>query len=100
MFAAIGITVVFAAVVGGFLMEEGNLHVLFQPAELVIIFGAAAGSFLIASPARIVKLVVRNLAAVFSGGGTTKEAYLELLSLLNLILTKIRKDGLISVEAE
>jgi chemotaxis protein MotA len=100
MFAAIGITVVFAAVVGGFLMEEGNLHVLFQPAELVIIFGAAAGSFLIASPARVVKLVVRNLAAVFSGGGTNKEAYLELLSLLNLILTKIRKDGLISVEAD
>lgn len=100
MFAAIGIVVVLSAVVGGFLMEEGNLHVLFQPAEIVIIFGAAAGSFLIASPARVVKLVVENLAAVFSGGATTKDAYLELLALLNLILSKIRKDGLISVEAD
>lgn len=100
MFAAAGIMVVISAVIGGFLMEEGNLHVLFQPAELVIIFGAALGSFLIASPTRVVKLVAKNVGAVFAGGGTGKESYLELLTLLYTILSKIRKDGLISVEAD
>ena len=41
MFAIIGILVVFGAVVAGYLMEHGNLKVLIQPAELVIIGGAA-----------------------------------------------------------
>ncbi|KAF0122580.1 MAG: chemotaxis protein MotA [bacterium] len=44
MFVIIGIVVVFGSVIGGFLMEGGNLHVLFQPAELVIIFGASIGA--------------------------------------------------------
>src|SRR6266568_4792146 len=43
MFAIIGIVVVFGAVVGGYLMEHGNLKVLLQPAELLIIGGAGAG---------------------------------------------------------
>lgn len=100
MFAAIGIVVVASAVIGGFLMEEGNLYVLIQPAELLIIFGAALGSFLIASPSKIVSFVLKNIGTVFSGGGTSKEAYLELLTLLNVLLSKIRKEGLVSIEAD
>ena len=34
MFVIIGIVVVFGAIVGGYLMEHGNLQVLIQPAEL------------------------------------------------------------------
>jgi chemotaxis protein MotA len=43
MFAILGILVVIGAIVGGYLMEHGNLLVLVQPAELVIIGGAAIG---------------------------------------------------------
>ncbi len=50
MLVIIGFIIVIASVVGGYLMEQGNLSVLFQPAELVIIGGAAIGSFIIASP--------------------------------------------------
>ena len=46
----IGILVVMGAVIGGYLMEHGNLEVLIQPAELVIIGGAALGTVLIANP--------------------------------------------------
>ena len=38
MFAIIGIVVVFGCVVGGYLMEHGNLRVLLQPADLVTEF--------------------------------------------------------------
>ncbi len=100
MFAAIGILIVLGAVVGGYLMEHGNLSVLLQPAELVIIFGAAIGSFLISSPAKVVGLVVKNISTIFSAENSSKTTYLELLSLLNLIFSKIRKDGLISIEAD
>ena len=40
-FRIIGIVVVFGAVLAGYLMEHGNLRVLMQPAELIIILGAA-----------------------------------------------------------
>jgi len=41
MFSIIGIVVVIGAIVSGYLMEKGNLLVLMQPAEMVIIAGAA-----------------------------------------------------------
>ena len=55
MFAIIGILVVFGAVIGGYLMEKGHLVVLLQPAELLIIGGAAFGTLLIANPVHILK---------------------------------------------
>ncbi len=100
MFAIVGIVVVLGAVIGGYLMEHGNLGVIFQPAELVIIFGAAIGSFLVASPSKVVGLVVKHISAIFGGKGRSKENYLELLSLMNTLFMKIRKDGLISIEAD
>jgi chemotaxis protein MotA len=100
MFTIIGFVVVVVAVVGGFLMGGGNLHVLWQPAEFIIIFGAALGAFFISSPGGIVGLVFKNISTIFSAGAATKKEYLELLSLMSTIFSKIRKDGLISIEAE
>ena len=67
MFAIIGIVVVFAAVIGGFLMEKGHILVLMQPAELLIIAGAAAGTLLVANPLRILKDIVAGLLGVAEG---------------------------------
>jgi chemotaxis protein MotA len=100
MFTIIGIIVVSGAVIGGFMMEHGNPAILFVPAEAVIIFGAALGSFLIASPSKVVRLVVGHVSAIFSAKAHSKEHFLELLSLLNILFMKIRKDGLISIEGE
>ncbi|MDA8239452.1 MAG: flagellar motor stator protein MotA [Nitrospiraceae bacterium] len=100
MFAIVGIVVVLGSIISGYLLEHGNLSVLFQPAEVVIIFGAAIGSFLISSPGPVAKLVAGNIGKVFSGGGTTKAHYLEILALLSLIFSKIRKEGLISIESD
>ena len=100
MFVIIGALVVLGSVIGGFLIEEGNLHTLIQPAEIIIIFGAAIGSFLIASPPRIVSLVIKNLTSILSSKSQSKSNYLELLSLLYQLFSKIRKEGLISIEAD
>jgi chemotaxis protein MotA len=100
MFAIIGMVVVFGAVLTGYLMEHGNLSVLVQPAELVIIFGAAFGSFLIANPAKIVSLTTKSLASIIGGKSPSKEKYLEFLSLLFQIFSKIRKEGLVSIESD
>ena len=63
MFSIIGIVVVFGCIVAGYLMEHGNLKVLIQPAELIIIGGAAAGTVLIANPLHILKQIAGGLGA-------------------------------------
>lgn len=100
MFAIIGIVVVFGAVVAGYLMEHGNLKVLMQPAELVIIGGAAIGTVLIANPLHILKKMVGGLTGVFSGSKFTKERYLESLKVMYDLLNKARKDGLVALESD
>jgi chemotaxis protein MotA len=50
MLVIIGVVIVLFSVIGGFLMEGGHFGVLFQPIELLIIGGAAAGSLIISSP--------------------------------------------------
>ncbi|NOY64243.1 MAG: flagellar motor stator protein MotA [Nitrospirae bacterium] len=100
MFVIIGIAVVLGAVVGGYLMEHGNLSVLFQPAEVIIIFGAATGSLIIASPPKVLSLIIKSIGKLFGSGGMGKGGYLELLTLLFQVFSKIRKEGLISIEAD
>lgn len=70
MFVIIGIVVVFGAVVAGYLMEHGNLRVLIQPAELVIIAGAAAGTVLIANPLHILKKIIGGIAGALGEAGS------------------------------
>jgi chemotaxis protein MotA len=100
MFAIIGIFVVFAAIIGGFLMEKGQMAVLVQPAELLIIAGAAAGTLLIANPMRIVKAIAGGLAGTLKGSPFTKERYLNTLKMLYQFLNKVRKEGLLAVEMD
>ncbi|MEW5773392.1 MAG: flagellar motor stator protein MotA [Thermodesulfobacteriota bacterium] len=100
MFAIIGIVVVLAAVVGGYLMEHGNLSVLFQPAEVVIIGGAALGAFLIASPRTVVAATLRGALRVFTGKEAGRETYMELLMLLYELLVLARKEGVRAIEAQ
>ena len=77
MFSIIGIVVVFGAIVGGYLMEKGNLLVLMQPAELLIIGGAALGTVLVGNPPHILKSILGGLMGVFTGSGFTRKRYLD-----------------------
>jgi chemotaxis protein MotA len=100
MFVIIGILLVFGAVIGGFLMEHGNIRVLLQPAELLIIGGAAAGTILIANPLHILKKIVGGLLGVFKGSRFTRDRYLESLKMMYEFLNKARKEGLVGIEGD
>jgi hypothetical protein len=76
MFSIIGIVVVFGCVVAGYLMEHGNLKVLMQPAELIIILGAAIGTVLIANPLHILTKIGGGLGGAFGGSAFDKQRYL------------------------
>ncbi len=76
MLVILGYVVVLLSVFGGFALAGGHLAALIQPVEFLMIGGAAVGAFLVGN----------NLAA--------------LMTLLFEILTKVRKEGLMSIEGE
>ena len=83
----LGIIITLAALLGGFGAMGGNLVVLMQPWEFVIILGTAVGTFLVANPWNVV--VDTGLAAVQAvARGVPKERYY--LDLLGHIREKSR----------
>ena len=100
MFSIIGIVVVFGAIVGGYLMEKGNLLVLMQPAELLIIGGAALGTVLVGNPPHILKSILGGLVGVFTGSGFTRKRYLDSLKMLYDLFSLARRGGLAAIETD
>ncbi len=100
MFAIIGIVVVFGAIVGGYLMEHGNLKVLVQPAELLIIGGAAIGTILIANPLPVIIGIGKGALGVFKPNPFSKAFYLENLKMLNELFQYARKHGAAKLETD
>src|SRR5579864_4536586 len=100
MFTIIGIVVVFGAVVAGYLMEHGNLKVLMQPAELIIIGGAAIGTVLVANPLHILKKLAGGIGGAFGSSKFTKQRYLESLKMMYELFGRARKDGLMALETD
>lgn len=98
MLAIIGIIVVAGAVLGGYIMEKGHLMVLMQPAEFLIIGGAALGSLLIGSPVKVMKSLLRQLSRIM-GSGPGKQKYIDLLVMMYELFNVARKDGLVGLES-
>ena len=100
MLVIIGYVIVMASVFGGFAMAGGNLGALFQPIELLMIGGAAGGAFMVGNNGKAIKATLQALPTVFKGSAYTKALYMELMSLMFEILTKSRKEGLMSIEGD
>jgi chemotaxis protein MotA len=96
----IGYIIVMASVFGGFALSGGHLGALFQPLELLMIAGAAGGAFLVGNNKKAIKATLKALPTIFKGSRYTKALYMELMSLLFDILTKSRKEGLMSIEGD
>jgi chemotaxis protein MotA len=91
---------VFGSIVAGYLLEDGNLAVLFQPAEFIIIGGAAIGTLLVANPPHLLKEIFRGVLSTLTGSGYTKEFFKENLRMLYELFTHARKEGVASIEPE
>ncbi|WP_036168488.1 flagellar motor stator protein MotA [Massilia sp. 9096] len=100
MFVIVGYIVVMASVFGGFAMAGGHLAALWQPLELVMIFGAAIGAFFVGNTPKAVKATMGALPTLFKGSKYTRDMYMELMSLLFDVLSKVRKEGLMSIEGD
>jgi chemotaxis protein MotA len=81
-------------------MAGGHLAVLFQPLELLMIGGAAFGAFFVGNNAKTIKATMKALPTIFKGSQYTKTKYMELMALQYDLLTKVRKEGLMSIEGD
>lgn len=84
MFGLIGIVVIFAMVFGGYLAAGGKLGIILKslPFEMMMIGGAAVGSFLIGNDFSVVKQTFKDIGKVFKGVKWKPEDYKDLLCLL------------------
>jgi chemotaxis protein MotA len=96
----VGYIIVCASVFGGFVMAGGHAAVLFQPIELLMIGGAAVGAFFVGNNSKSIKATMKALPSLFKGSQYTREMYMELMSLLFDVLSKVRKEGLMSIEGD
>lgn len=98
MLVIIGAIVVVFCVFGGYLAHGGNLLVLWQPTELLIIGGAALGAFLTANPMHVVKRALAAFVTLLKGSPYNKQAYLELLSLQYQVFKLAKSKGPLALE--
>ncbi len=99
MFAIIGLVIVLGSVIGGYLLEGGNLHVLWQPVELLIILGSGVGALLISSPLKVNVAIGKNLMIIFTGKPKSKADYVDILLVIFDLLSLARREGVIALEA-
>jgi chemotaxis protein MotA len=100
VFTIIGSVIVLACVAGSFLMEGGKLLVLWHPSEIIIICGSAFGAFVISNPPKVVKAAFGATLSLLKGPRYKRADYIDLLKLLYDILVKIRKSGMLAIEAD
>lgn len=99
MLFLIGIVVVLGCVAGGYVMHHGKLALLWQPNELVIIMGAALGSFLLSNHMKLVKKVGKSLGKLVKGSPYKKSHFLELLVMLYTIFKLLKTKGMLEIES-
>ena len=79
-------------------MGGGHLAALFQPLELLMIGGAAVGALFVGNNTKSIKSTLKAIPVLFKGSKYNKQLYMDLLALMFEILTKIRREGMMSVE--
>lgn len=98
MLVIVGMVVVLGSVVVGYTMHGGNLMVLMQINEYIVIGGAAAGALLVGNKPSVVKGILVQTLGLLKPSPYGQEAFRELLQVLYEIFYAARKDGLVGIE--
>nr|WP_233356314.1 MULTISPECIES: flagellar motor stator protein MotA [unclassified Brenneria] len=79
-------------------MVGGALGALYQPAEVLIIAGAALGAFIVGNNGKAIKATMRALPLLVKGSKYNKALYMDLMALLFRLMAKSRQQGMLSLE--
>lgn len=97
MFLIIGYVIILGASLGTYAVH-GSLAALWVPMEYIAIVGLALGAFVASNDMKTIKATVGALPGLFKGSKFNKAAYVDLLAMLFEVLSKVRKEGLMSIE--
>jgi len=98
MLVIVGYLILIAAIMGGFMGGGGHPAVIFQPFEFIIIIGAALGAFVCGNSFSVIKASLAQATGTLKASKCDKAYYLELLLSFYALASKIRKEGLLSLE--
>jgi chemotaxis protein MotA len=98
MLVIAGAVIVVVSVMGGFMLAGGPPLVLYQPAEFLIIGGAAIGSLVISTPSSILKALLGQTGSFFKARAGKTE-YLELLGLMYQLFKVTQQAGVMALES-
>jgi chemotaxis protein MotA len=99
VFTVIGFIIVFGSVLAGFTMHGGNVLVLAQVTEFLIIGGAGIGAVVIGNKPSVVKRMISDTLALFRPDPYNRHTYAELLQVLYETFYAARRDGLVGIES-
>lgn len=97
MLMIVGVLIVLGSVIGGYMMHGGNLLLLSQPAEFVIIGGAAIGTLVVSTPMHVLHQLVSQLKRMFTPAPTQKE-FSTLLAMLYQLFRTAQQGGIMGLE--
>jgi chemotaxis protein MotA len=98
MLILIGVVIVLASTIGGFMLAGGQPLVLLHLSEFVIIFGVGAGVLVIASPGHVLREIIVKVRECITGKAAGEKEFIEVLSLLYEVFMVGRRNGLIALE--
>lgn len=99
MTIVLGLLVTIGCVFGSFMAMGGHIGVLMQPFELVIIGGAALGTFIVANPLSTIKDSGKGIFEALKNAVPHEEQYLGLLGLLYNLLRELKTKPRNEIEA-
>lgn len=94
----LGAIIVLMCVFGGYVWAGGSLTAIWQPAEFLIIAGAALGSLIIGNPPQVLKEMRRQLRMMLSQPKNEQAYYMELMAVLQVLLETVRSGGFKSLD--
>src|SRR5688572_22715127 len=98
MLVIVGVTVVMACVLGGFMISGGHVGALIHPAEILTIGGAALGAAIVMSPKKVLIDTVKGVIQAMKGSPFSKKAYEELFQAMYELFRLARRDGTLALE--
>lgn len=95
-----GLIAVLLSVFGGFVLSGGSLGPLYQPMELLMIGGAGVGAFIAANNGKAIRATFGAIARFKRSTRYDKRLYLELMAMMYGLLSKARREGMLSLERD
>jgi chemotaxis protein MotA len=95
----LGAFIIVGCVLGGYSMAHGELAMLWQPAEVIIILGAGLGSLVVGNPKEVLVEMCHQIKGVFVYKRRGEEFQRQLLMLLYELLEMVEEGGLKALDA-